>query len=58
MMNGGKYSDNMATGFIGKADKHLRKIAATLHCIDNWQDGGSRSRTVNDDYCYLGDLFI
>ena len=50
MMNGGKYSDNMATGFIGKADKHLRKIAATLHCIDNWQDGGSRSRTVNDDY--------
>lgn len=50
MMDGAKYSSNMACGFIGKADKHIRKIAAVLHCIDNWQDGGQRSHTVSDDY--------
>ena len=50
MKDGGIYSDNMVTGFIGKADKQIRKIAAVLHCIDNWQDGGNRSRTISDDY--------
>ncbi len=52
MRDGGKYSDNMVTGFIGKADKHIRKIAAVLHCVDNWQDGGDRSKTISDDYVF------
>ena len=50
MKDGGIYSDNMVTGFIGKADKQIRKIAAVLHCIDNWQDGGNKGRTISDDY--------
>jgi hypothetical protein len=50
MRDGGEYSNNLLTGFIGKADKQIRKIAAVLHCIDNWQDGGQRSHTVTDDY--------
>lgn len=52
MRDGGEYSNNLLTGFIGKADKQIRKIAAVLHCIDNWQDGGQRSRTVSDDYTF------
>jgi hypothetical protein len=52
MRDGGIYSDNMVTGFIGKADKHVRKIAAVLHCIDNWQDGGDRAKTITDDYVF------
>ena len=50
MQDDGEYSNNLLTGFIGKADKQIRKIASVLHCIDNWQDGGQRSRTVTDDY--------
>jgi hypothetical protein len=52
MRDGGEYSNNLLTGFIGKADKQIRKIAAVLHCIDNWQDGGQRSHTVTDDYTF------
>lgn len=46
----GENSNALLTGFIGKADKHIRKIASVLHCIDNWQDGGQRSRTIEDDH--------
>lgn len=50
MREDGKYSNALLTGFMGKADKHIRKIAAVLHCIDEWQDGGRRSNAINGDY--------
>jgi len=50
MRDDGDYSNALLTGVIGKADKQIRKIACVLHCIDNWQDGADRSRTVGDDH--------
>jgi len=50
MSDDSKYSHSLFTGFIGKADKQVRKIACILHCIDNWQSGGKRLKTVDDDY--------
>jgi hypothetical protein len=49
MADDGEYSNALLTGVIGKADKQIRKIAAVLHCIENWQDGGERSRTIGLD---------
>ena len=46
----GAFSNALLTGFMGKADKHLRKIAAVLHVADAWQDGGSRSNVIDDDF--------
>lgn len=43
----GKYSNNMMRGFIGKADKQIRKIASVLHVAENWQDEGNRSTTID-----------
>lgn len=50
MRDDGEYSNSLLTGFIGKADKQIRKLAAVLHCIEHWQDGGDKSRTIKDDY--------
>ena len=52
MRDGGVNSHNLTTGFIGKADKQVRKLAAVLHTIDQWQDGADRNRTISDDYIY------
>lgn len=52
MREDGENSHNLTTGFIGKADKQVRKIAAVLHVIDQWQDGADRSKTISDDYVY------
>lgn len=52
MADGGKHSHNLITGFIGKADKQVRKLAAVLHVADQWQDGADRSRLITDDYVY------
>lgn len=46
----GKYSNALLTGFMGKADKHIRKIASVLHVIDAWQDGSTRSNAIDVDY--------
>lgn len=46
----GEYSNAVITGFMGKADKHIRKIASVFHVADHWQDGGSRSNAINEDY--------
>lgn len=50
MKAGGEFSHNMLVGFLGKADIHISKTAAVLHVIDNWQDGGNRSRTIYEEY--------
>lgn len=46
----GTFSNALLTGFMGKADKHIRKIAAVLHVSEAWQDGGSRSNVIEDDF--------
>ena len=46
MADDGEYSNDLVGGFMGKADKHIRKIAAVLHCIENWREGGARSKEV------------
>jgi len=48
----GKYSHNLLTGFMGKCDKQIMKIASILHVVDHWQDGGNRSKIITDDYAY------
>jgi len=66
MADDGEYSNDLIGGFVGKADKHIRKIAAVLHCCENWSDGGQRSRMVNKEttlracamFVELADRFI
>ncbi len=45
----GLYSNALLTGFMGKADKHIRKLASVLHVAEFWQDGGSRSNAIGED---------
>lgn len=49
LKDGGMYDHNLLTGVMGKADKQIMKLSCILHTIDNWKDGGSRSRTVTID---------
>lgn len=42
----GRYGNNMMRGFMGKADKQIMKIASVLHTIENWQDKGDRSTSI------------
>lgn len=42
----GKYANDLIGGFMGKLEKHVMKIAAILHCTDEWRDSGNRSRIV------------
>ena len=51
MSESGPYSHNLLTGFIGKAGKQCRKLAAILHVSQHWIDGGSRSKTIDDNTC-------
>lgn len=46
----GAFSNALLTGFMGKADKHIRKLASVLHVADAWQDGGSRSNNIGEEY--------
>lgn len=45
----GAFSNALLTGFMGKADKHIRKLASVLHVSEAWQDGGSRSNVIEED---------
>lgn len=49
MADGAIHSSNLMTGFIGKADKQIRKIAAVLHVSEQWQDGSDRKRTIEQE---------
>lgn len=59
MSDSGRFENNLLTGFMGKADKQIIKLACVLHTIDAWQNGGSRSVTVKDDHVIAAiSLFI
>ena len=51
MADGGKYSSNLMRGVLGKMDKQVLKIAASLHAIDNFKDSVT-NLTINYD-CVL-----
>lgn len=44
--NGGDYSSNMVTGFVGKADKQIIKIASVIHVSRNWCLGGEMKTEI------------
>lgn len=44
---GGIWDNDLITQFVGKADKHILKIAATLHVFNNWHDGGDKNKTIS-----------
>ena len=47
MKDGGEYSGNMITGFAGKADKQILKIAGVLHACDHWHDHGDKRLEIS-----------
>jgi len=49
MGDDGVYASSMLRGAVGKADKQIRKLACSLHALDQWRPGGGRSRTVGVD---------
>lgn len=53
LADGGKYSNTMLRGVIGKADKQIIKISCILHGVSNWCEGGARSKKVNMDTVIL-----
>lgn len=46
MADGGRFSSAMMRGVVGKADKQICKIASVLHVVENWCEGGPRSKEV------------
>lgn len=59
MLQNGKYEHDLLTGFMGKADKHIIKIACVLHACEYWQDGAGRLSTMQDDTIYQAiEIFI
>lgn len=59
MSDCGKYEHNLITGFMGKFDKQVLKIASVLHVCEHWQTGASREKTIDQqtvlDACLLFD---
>lgn len=53
MGEGGKYEHQLLTGFMGKADKQIAKIASVLHVMEHWQPGGHKSRKVSEDHVLM-----
>ncbi len=47
--DGAENSHSMMRGFVGKADKHICKIASVLHGIKEWDESGSQSITVSPE---------
>ena len=45
---GGDYDSAMLTGFIGKADKHINKLACVYHVVDEWGPKGQKKREVSE----------
>lgn len=46
MDDDGKYANSTVRGFMGKAEKHISKIAVILHCSEQWGEKGDRSKVV------------
>lgn len=49
LADNGKYSNTMLRGFVGKSEKHIRHLAAVLHAVDEWSDGGSESVEIREE---------
>ena len=45
---GGDYDSAMLTGFIGKADKHINKLACVYHVADEWGVKGQKNKEVSE----------
>lgn len=45
----GEFSHSLLTGFMGKATKHILKLASVLHVSKNWQDGQSKSPIITGE---------
>lgn len=45
--DGGLYDSAMLTGFVGKADKHILKLACIYHTVDEWGVNGAKSVEVS-----------
>ena len=46
--DGGVYDSAMLTGFVGKADKHILKLACIYHTVDQWGVNGSKATDVSE----------
>lgn len=44
----GRYSNTMLRGFVGKAEKHIRHLAAVIHAVDEWSEGGRESTEIRE----------
>jgi hypothetical protein len=49
LKDGGEYGHTMLRGAMGKFDKQTTRIAAVLHVIRNWCDGGLRDKEISYD---------
>jgi hypothetical protein len=49
LADGDEYSHAMLRGFIGKADKHICKIASVIHTVKEWDDFGQRKTVIELD---------
>lgn len=46
--NNAQYGSNLLRGVMGKMDKQICKIAAVLHSVEEWQQGGSQSTIIGE----------
>lgn len=46
--NNAQYGSNLLRGVMGKMDKQICKIAAVLHAVEEWQQGGSQSSVIGE----------
>jgi len=46
MADDAEYANSTIRGFMGKAEKHISKIAVILHCAEQWGVGGKKSKVV------------
>ena len=49
LADGGKYSNAMLRGVVGKADKQIRKLSSVLHVCEEWAPNGRRSTIISAD---------
>lgn len=49
LADGGKYSNTMLRGALGKADKQICRLACIYHLAENWGPGGKRKREISSN---------
>ncbi len=56
--DGGKYSDDLMRGVIGKSDTQICKMASVLHCAREWSPSGKRSTVIGlNDLTQAADMY-